>query len=1238
MIGETKNYDIFNGISQLDRFKEELKEEYLNIDDRSLPDYVRFISIYAEKINFYTKENVENPELMKNWSKFFNRDNLFLLIVTTAYDLQKTKDETQELLDKVFSTSDREIQEKLVNEIIDQILNMAEMLNYLRKHIQRSPLTTDLIFDLKHEIKNHLNVHLVDLFALQPILQWDDSITERFEVLQLEWGWQPAPIDEGKDEDDLTSDDLSTVRQAFHSYYYSVFHIKEVSTELLENLQNDLKNNKPYVALFLTFIHLFEFVKDMLNELPHKHLDHYYRDILRLKEKPATPDLTSVAVQLNPKEESYLLPKGTLCAGPKNELNEDLFFHTTSDLLLTSSKIQQMKIIYKSRDERHHQKPDHDFTTNLFAKEFERNDTNYLKLDGQAMLGDEQRLDNDSPENLDYGRLGILISSSMFRLASGARKVQLNFEFDEAGFEEMKETLEIVSEQNQEDFDETVYKVFSTAFDISISTEEGMMTVPFYACYVNFEKCTWEFHFELGVDDPAFVPYLEDRELAPTNSHPFMEILLRRESYIYLYSIVEQLRVKNVHIKAEASRLKDIELYNQLGPLDHSKPFELLGAIPKENSHFIFGHREAFSKPITELSVHMKWAKNPIMKGGFETYFKQYANKKLSSSISSRPKTSEYVLAPTYLKNGGWREMILNPPTIETFSLEKEGYSTATNIYGDELTINMNEDELNPEIIQYENYKPYSQESTSGFVKMTLNCPEVAFGHDHYAQILSETVMYNSRLKRREKPLQMPNAPFVPIIETVEMSYKAEGSAISPGSIGENPNNIHFYQLSPFGYKKIEFKSTDHAQTFFDTDRFEGSLMLGLDKVPVNGEITLLFDMNDESTNDKYRERMPIHWSYMRDNEWVFFDKKGMLLDTTNGFINSGIVKLKIPHPINRNTTLLDDSLFWIRGSIEEGALNLGKFDGIYENAVIVEWDGSCSSIHLDNPLPKLQITRTKDMIPQVTGIIQPNDSFKGKREENDQEYYKRVSEHLRHKGRAINALDYEQLVLERFPFLYKVKCFTANHTLSPEYKEMDNLIYPGSIHVAVIPETTIEEQVHKPLSSPKTLNSVQRYLEGLSSPFVNVIVTNPHYEEIRVNCQVQFRGYQSQSFYEEQLQKEITGYLSSWLSPNDLEEEFGKNVYKSDAMAYIQNLDFVDFVTEFSIVKINHDHGEDYELKDTAREEEYEEEIKVLYPWSILISAKRHNIQVIHDPAYASPKPRGIDNMELGMDFIITD
>jgi hypothetical protein len=121
MLGTTKNYDIFNGISQPDRFKAELEDAFLNIDDRTLPDFVQFVSNYADQVNFYTKENIDNPDEMKTWGKFFTRDNLFLLIIVTAYDLQNSKDSIQESMDRVMSTSDKDLQVFLVNGILEKL-------------------------------------------------------------------------------------------------------------------------------------------------------------------------------------------------------------------------------------------------------------------------------------------------------------------------------------------------------------------------------------------------------------------------------------------------------------------------------------------------------------------------------------------------------------------------------------------------------------------------------------------------------------------------------------------------------------------------------------------------------------------------------------------------------------------------------------------------------------------------------------------------------------------------------------------------------------------------------------------------------------------------------------------------------------------------------------------------------------------------------------------------------------
>ena len=43
-------------------------------------------------------------------------------------------------------------------------------------------------------------------------------------------------------------------------------------------------------------------------------------------------------------------------------------------------------------------------------------------------------------------------------------------------------------------------------------------------------------------------------------------------------------------------------------------------------------------------------------------------------------------------------------------------------------------------------------------------------------------------------------------------------------------------------------------------------------------------------------------------------------------------------------------------------------------------------------------------------------------------EYYRRISERLRHKNRAITSWDYEQIILENFPEVFKVKCLNSTN------------------------------------------------------------------------------------------------------------------------------------------------------------------------------------------------------------------
>jgi hypothetical protein len=78
-----------------------------------------------------------------------------------------------------------------------------------------------------------------------------------------------------------------------------------------------------------------------------------------------------------------------------------------------------------------------------------------------------------------------------------------------------------------------------------------------------------------------------------------------------------------------------------------------------------------------------------------------------------------------------------------------------------------------------------------------------------------------------------------------------------------------------------------------------------------------------------------------------------------------------------------------------------------------------------DGPMPQAKehvLLARQVQIPDA-----PYPSFGGRVTEDNAEFYNRVSERLRHKDRAITIFDYERLVLESFPDIYRVKCI--DHT-----------------------------------------------------------------------------------------------------------------------------------------------------------------------------------------------------------------
>jgi hypothetical protein len=245
---------------------------------------------------------------------------------------------------------------------------------------------------------------------------------------------------------------------------------------------------------------------------------------------------------------------------------------------------------------------------------------------------------------------------------------------------------------------------------------------------------------------------------------------------------------------------------------------------------------------------------------------------------------------------------------------------------------------------------------------------------------------------------------------------------------------------------------------------------------------------------------------------------------------------------------------------------------------------------HLINGLPAGTIAKLVERLSQVKSVQQPYATFGGKPEESDALYYRRVSERLRHKNRAITLWDYEHLVLQEFPQVYKVKCL--NHTLDKEY------VSPGCVTLIVIPDTinkTIYD-IYQPRLSKGKLNKIREYLSELNSMHVTLDVANPDYEEVKIELAVKFYAGYDNNTYKKQLNEDLIRFLSPWAFEESREIKFGVILYRSSLIHYIEKLNYVDYIEDVRIFK-----GKELQSRNCLPST----------PRSILVSAKVHEVKL---------------------------
>jgi len=800
--------------------------------------------------------------------------------------------------------------------------------------------------------------------------------------------------------------------------------------------------------------------------------------------------------------------------------------------------------------------------------------------------------------------LGWSIASPALILSQGQRVVMLTLVFQADTFDGGK-------------IDKLLSDSDDSPFLIEASGEKGWLapsTIAFKSVDYPLESSKPEFK--------ALILTLAFNESAPPlaalpggeSPWPMLRLLLRPlwqdERYVAPYLLFQGLVLERVLIDVEVIGLKDLLLANDAGPLPAGKPFEPFGFSPAAGSAFQFAHPELTIKRLNRLSLNLQWMNVPagILADHYSNYPYFDAVKKPIES------NSIFTVKASLLDN---RTGILLAEEEQLFA--PKNAAEAGKIMLD----------IPKTLTQYAPLDLANMASWPRYWRLELNSPD--FQHGNYARVAAAksvelAVAIGTRTPSSPDANKYKvNPPYTPKLKSFRVDYACAVDVVmkpyDQSSYGKGEEKI--FHLHAFGMTEIQAEN-DELYRFLPSYPYEGELYIGLENVAAPQDLAILFQMAEGSA-DPSLEPPRIEWSYLSGNRWLSLRDGGILADATNGLVQSGIVKFRLPKALP--STLLSSDQYWIRAAVARDADGVCDAIALHAQAVSATWvvRGDVQG-HLSRPLPAETIHKTAVPVPGVGGLSQPYTSFGGKPGERDVQFNQRISERLRHKQRALSQWDYERLVLENFPGIYKAKCLSA---ASNDPADL------GKVDVVVIPDIRnhFPFDPFEPKATAGQIAEITDFLAAYVPPMADVKVKNAHYVPIRVRFAVSFMPGADPGFYKVRLNEELNRFLSPWAYEDSVDVAIGGKIYANAIVNFLERRPYVDYVAELKLFKDEDGLGFKLVL-DEGDTMGYR--VSTDRPDGVLVAHRQHDIDLITDAGFKDAKFTGIGYMKIELDFIV--
>ena len=416
-------------------YKEILDPNNILLDDRSISDSIILLKKLATAFSFYNRKN----RLDGNFSPMIETDQSFLIAEISEFSIEEFNKKRLNFISKFDNSSSLDQKRNILIAFSDQVNHMfinvnnwytASKKNSFSK--EGSTIETELEQAIESNLAENFNdyINYLAFFKAENlILNFRDLKIEEFDsvVWKPKANYEFESIFKFRDQEELINNSFKKMVLISSEVFEIIYDIAHKTKKILQDSLYNSNDHKAHIGLLFSFLELMNHVKEDINGFSQKHLDFYYKNILKQTALATEPLETFVTIDVEDNSNEIVLGKNNLLIAGQYADGAVVKLELEDDIRLNTIKISDLLTIFISRNAIFDYNSKFQLISSIYYKSIANSTSavNAFNADETTFstMGRDQNFLTSSEMTMSLAEIGFLIASPILRLGSSDRKI-----------------------------------------------------------------------------------------------------------------------------------------------------------------------------------------------------------------------------------------------------------------------------------------------------------------------------------------------------------------------------------------------------------------------------------------------------------------------------------------------------------------------------------------------------------------------------------------------------------------------------------------------------------------------------------------------------------------------------------------------------------------------------------------------------------------------------------------------